>query len=176
MKYLEKEVTHLARLYESRFTNQSIIKKLIRDIDEGVGNLDYQTNVKAQMTPFDYFNNNKNFLAFIKEITPEFEKQITNRLQIALKLKEAWGIKMQGKQDHVIAHNHDHSRNTISGILYLTSSGPGTDFPELNYKVKESKGKYVLFNSFLIHSVQESYLKRNRYTIAFNFEEHTEWK
>tara|TARA_R100000479_G_C6377146_1_gene199473 strand:+ start:210 stop:740 length:531 start_codon:yes stop_codon:yes gene_type:complete len=176
MKYLEKEVKHLARLYESHFTNKSLIKKLIKDIDEGVGNLNYQTNVKAQMTPFNYFDTNKNFLQFINEIKPEFEKQITDRLQIALKLKEAWGIKMQGKQDHVIAHNHDHSRNTISGILYLTSSGPGTYFPELDYKVKENKGKFVLFNSFLMHSVEQSYLKTNRYTIAFNFEEHTEWK
>ena len=176
MKYLEKNILRLARLYESKYVNKTVIDNLIKTIDKGVGNLDYETNVKAQMTPFEYFNNNKYFLQFIKDITPEFEKEITNRLQISLKLKNAWGVKMKGKQDHIIEHNHDHSTNTISGILYLTNNGPGTYFTELDHRVNESKGKFVLFNSFLMHSVEQSYLKTNRYTLAFNFEEHEEWK
>jgi hypothetical protein len=176
MKYFEKPVSRLARIYESSYGNHTVIKNLIKEIDKGVGKLNYETNVKAQMTTFEYFMNNKYFLKFIKDISPEFENYITNKLQIALKLKNAWGIKMNGKQDHVIEHNHDHSTNSISGILYLTGHGPGTHFPELNHSVKENTGKFVLFNSFLMHSVQKSHLKKNRYTISFNFEEYAEWK
>lgn len=61
MKYLEKNILRLARLYESKYVNKTVIDNLIKTIDKGVGNLDYETNVKAQMTPFEYFNNNKYF-------------------------------------------------------------------------------------------------------------------
>lgn len=176
MKYIEKQVKKLGRLYESKYANEYIIEKLKKEIDKGVGPLDYKTNVKCQMTTFQYFMNNKYFLQFLKNISSELEKEITDRLQVSLRLKNVWGLKMKGKQDHVIEHNHDHSTNCISGILYLTNDGPGTFFPELNYRVKEVRGKFVLFSSFLLHSVKKSLLKKDRYTISFNFEDYTNWK
>ena len=48
MKYLEKNILRLARLYESKYVNKTVIDNLIKTIDKGVGDLDYETNVRTR--------------------------------------------------------------------------------------------------------------------------------
>jgi hypothetical protein len=66
--------------------------------------------------------------------------------------------------------------NAFSGIIYLTDGGPGTFFRDLNLTIEEEIGKYILFTPYLKHSVQKINKDIERITIAFNFNEISNWQ
>jgi hypothetical protein len=80
-------------------------------------------------------------------------------------LHSAWGNILQNN-DEVKLHSHQPA--LLSGILYLTENGPGTNFPDFNMVLKEKIGKIVFFNSEINHFVQKTNLIEKRYTISFN--------
>ena len=141
-------------------------KYFISKINKGVeeeGNQSYKTNVKSQMTSFAYFMKDEKFLKFSKEIKPAFDYH-NNSCDV--KLNDAWGNKIL-PGCHVMTHNHGNVE--ISGILYLQNGGEETFFTDLRLKIKPEIGKFLLFDSNLLHGVGTNNTKENRYTISFNY-------
>jgi hypothetical protein len=100
-------------LLEYQFKDLSFVNILKKEIENNVGELDYITNVKGQMTKFDAFVDNDVFLNLLKECL-----HVSNVLNIKnSRLTEAWGNILK-KGGEVQAHRHNAA--IISGILYLT--------------------------------------------------------
>lgn len=140
------------------------IELLKNDIFEGVkkhDNLNYKSNVKAKMTSYYYFVSEKP-----KSLNKL--KSFLNNYNIA----ESWG-NIYSKGDYTLPHKHDSyadwtsGKYDISGVLYLSDSKTGTYFDELNIEIKAEKGKIVIFNPKLVHSVPK--IKEDeRITLSFN--------
>ena len=142
------------------------VQYFIQKIEEGIekeNNLSYKTNVMSKMTSFDYFLKDDKFLKFAEEISPAFEYHNNN---VRVKLEDAWGNKLL-PGDCVKPHNHGNVE--ISGVLYLEDKGEKLYFSQLDVKIKPEKGKFVLFDSTLLHGVPTNSSKKPRYSIAFNF-------
>ena len=123
-------------LIEYQFKDLNFVNILKKEIDNNVGELDYKTNIKGQMTKFDAFVSNDLLLNLLRECL-----YFSNVLNINdSRLTEAWGNILK-KGGEVKAHTHNPA--VISGILYLTEGGPGTYFPEFNKTVEEKIGKIV---------------------------------
>jgi hypothetical protein len=155
-------------LIEYQFKDLSFVEILKKEIKSKVGSMDYKTNVKGKMTNFNELVYNKILINLLRECI-----EVTHVLNLPKSyLKEAWGNILK-KGDSVKSHTH---RNyIISGIIYLTEKGPGTYFPQFNKTINEKIGKVVLFNGELIHNVPVYNGNKDRYTIAFNFEEMAPW-
>lgn len=155
-------------LLEYQFKDLNFINILKKEIDNNVGELDYKTNVKGQMTKFNALVNNEIFINLLKE-----SLSFSNVLNIRdLKLTDAWGNILK-KGD--VVQLHEHSPAVISGVLYLTEGGPGTFFSQFNKTVEEKIGKIVFFSGSAFHQVLPYTLDENRYTISFNLNENKPW-
>ncbi len=126
----------------------------------------YQTNVKAKMTHYRFFNEGEG-----KE---EFEKLKTHFPKH--KITDAWG-NLYNKGDSAIEHNHadydivyNKGQYATSGIIYLTDSETGTVFTELDITEKAEKGKVLLFSTEQLHQVPVVE-EEERITIGFNAHE-----
>ena len=162
------KIENLGFLIEYQFKNLNFVNFLKKQIKNNVGLMDYKTNVKGKMTNFTTFNKNKIFNNLLRECI-----EVTHILNLPKSiLKDSWGNILK-KGDCVDLHSH--YRSTIAGILYLTEGGPGTYFPQLNKNIDEKIGKIVLFSGNLLHSVPIYKGNKDRYTIAFNFEEIINW-
>lgn len=156
-------------LLEYQFKDLSFVDILKKEIDKKVGQFDFKTNVKGRMTSFQEFVNNQVLAKLLQEALP-----VSNVLSIKnSKLREAWGNILK-KGGSVTEHTHEPA--IISGVLYLTEGGPGTRFPEFNKTVEEKIGKIVFFSGMASHFVFPSKLNKDRYTIAFNFQEMKPWE
>jgi len=156
-------------LVEHQFKDLNFVDILKKEIDKKVGELDYKTNVRGKMTKFHEFINNPILLKLLGESI-----YVSNVLNVKdSRLGEAWGNILK-KGENVIAHTHEPA--IISGVLYLTEGGPGTNFPEFNKTVEEKIGKIVFFSGMASHQVLPTKLNKNRYTIAFNFYEMKPWE
>jgi len=137
------------------FINQ--IKKGIKQED----NMSFKTNIRDQMTSYNYFNQDKKFI----EIIQKFIKYVDDRIKLfPYFLKDSWGfcVKNPGRTK---LHNHPFM---FSGVLYLNDHNQTLDFPSINRKVKPKKGKFVLFSSFLLHEAKTNKDKKIKYGISFN--------
>ena len=150
--------------FETYYINdEKYIELLKKDICEGVNeksNFSYKTNVKAKMTSYWYFINDKP--KSLKKL-----KLLLNNYNIT----ESWG-NLYSKGDYTLSHNHNNLDATsdnydISGVLYLTNSKTGTYFNDLNIEIKAEKGKVILFNPNLLHSVTRIQ-ENERITLSFN--------
>tara|TARA_R110000822_G_scaffold91624_1_gene211153 strand:- start:267 stop:797 length:531 start_codon:yes stop_codon:yes gene_type:complete len=152
-------------LLESKIQNPSYIKYFKEKIDQGVllSENNDRTRVKGEMTDWKYFNEDEIFHKFIQEITPLVFKFLQPFQKIAI--QSSWGNILQG-DNHV--EEHDHVGSNISGLLYLTDIGPGTDFPDFKRTIKEEAGKFILFHSHSLHGVKKTNLNEKRYSLAFN--------
>jgi len=156
-------------LIEYQLKNLNFVDFLKKEIKNKVGSMDYKTNVRGEMTAFNEFINNEILINILRECI-----EVTNVLNIPKSfLKDAWGniLKKGGS-----VHPHTHPKSTISGVLYLTENGPGTYFPDFNKTIDEKIGKVVLFGGNVLHSVPVYNGSKDRYTIAFNFQEIVPWQ
>ena len=140
-------------------------------INKNKGDLDYKTNVKGKMTNWSLFNKDEKFHQFLESINEDM--YWANKFKQPLYLKDSWGNKLE-KGDSVTEHEHASER--LSGILHLTNNGPGTYFSEIDLNIKEACGKYIIFDSTLLHEVKENNTDETRYTIAFNFAGKNPWE
>lgn len=131
-------------------------------IEKNISDLSYKTNVLGKMTDWKFFVDNKKFHNILKN-SMDMCTFVDAKLMY---LHSAWGNILQNN-DEVKPHSHQPA--LLSGILYLTENGPGTNFPDFNMILKEKIGKIVFFNSEINHFVQKTNLIEKRYTISFNF-------
>ena len=142
----------------------------IKRIQQGVkgkDNKNYETNVKSQMTSWNYFKEDKVFHEQI--CLPSMDivqsKIRTNESAFTLELQNAWGIK-QEKNEKTIKHNH--IKCYFSGAVYLNDCDQPLYFDEIQQEINPEKGLLVLFSGNLQH-----YTTRNKsntkYSLAFNY-------
>jgi len=148
-----------------------LIDKLIIDVKEGVkkSKINRKTNVKGEHTEFDYLILNLNFHKFLKLIQPSIYKIYQKNFVV----KNVWG-NIYKENDYAQIHSHPDS--VFCGILYCTDGpGPGTYFNQYDLNIKEKKGKFVLFHQSLLHEVKPFNYKKERITIAWNFNAVDDW-
>ena len=140
----------------------------IKQIDKGISendNLSFKTNVKGFHTKFHYFNNDKKFMEILSRILNQLG---TLKYKFRpFSLREAWGIKL-GLTNYT--QLHDHYSQYLSGVLYLNDSEQELIFPAINQKVKPTKGKFVVFSSFLEHYTLRNLEDEYKYAIPFNWQ------
>jgi hypothetical protein len=77
------------------------------------------------------------------------------------------------KGDSTDCHSHQEA-TAFCGILYLTSGGPGTSFPEIKKVINSVKGRFILFNPIMKHFVVKSNVEK-RFSLAFNMIDVKDW-
>jgi len=170
-KHLEKKIQKDVFFIEMDF--KIAPKHFINKIEEGINedsNMSYQTNVKGEMTAWNYFFEDTDFLILAKMAMNYLDQNIyVSRCQ----LKEAWGIKTSLNQ---YTKKHNHYAAVLSGILYLNKSDQKTIFPELDIEVTPAVGKVILFHSSLYHFTKPSTNLKPKYAIPFNYFEIKLWQ
>tara|TARA_R110002049_G_scaffold172648_1_gene339438 strand:- start:252 stop:779 length:528 start_codon:yes stop_codon:yes gene_type:complete len=140
-------------------------KYFIKKIDEGCAlknNNSFQTNVIGEMTSWNYFNNDVEFLKFIWQIFDEVDKDVDRFKYV---LRDAWGIK-NGLSHYT--KQHGHHGNYFSGILYINKHPQVLEFPEINEELKPEPGSFAFFSSFLRHGCKRNQTDSMKYGISFN--------
>ena len=120
------------------------------------------------MTSFERFNGDPDFHNFLKLIQPDIKKI----WQKSFIIKDSWGVIMN-KGDSTDCHSHQEA-TAFCGILYLTSGGPGTSFPEIKNVINSVKGRFILFNPIMKHFVAKSNVEK-RFSLAFNMIDVKDW-
>ena len=138
-------------------------------IEKNISDLSYKTNVLGKMTDWKFFVDNKKFHNILKN-SMDMCTFVDAKLMY---LHSAWGNILQNN-DEVKPHSHQPA--LLSGILYLTENGPGTDFPDFKKTTEEKIGKFVLFHPHSLHGVKQSSLKEKRYSLAFNLYATNYWE
>lgn len=134
-------------------------------IEEGINRKDndsHWTNVKGQMTNFNYFDNDE----ILKNLIRSSIRDLNFNLPY-LTLKQAWGIKIS---EHQYTQEHQHE-TAFSGIVYLNDTKTTIEFPEINKSVECKKGKFLFFSGMLLHKTRPL-VKDIKYAIAFNCNNH----
>ena len=126
-------------------------------------NKNYQTNIEGKMTPWNFFNNDEKFNEVITKIINYLDYNIPMEKYY---LSEAWGFCVEPNRR---TKAHDHYPNLWSGVLYLNDCNLSLDFKELGKSVKATKGRFVIFSSFLIHETKLNETNTEKWGISFNF-------
>jgi len=133
----------------------------------------YISNVKGLKTNYHFFDNDIKLQNIVQDISPSLFDIIG---PFNATCRDSWGCRYDDYSHFVKEHHHEVAKAPgFSGILYLSDEGPGTYFPELDYLVKDKKGKIVIFHPSLLHSVKEFKYKTSRYIISFNFNFIKKW-
>lgn len=159
------------KLFFIDYNDSKVIDRLQKKIKENlIPSMTRRTNVKGEMTSWNCFVDDKDFLKVMKFINPylfkficDYKKQ-TDRVNLI----DAWGNKLL-KNDYI--QKHDHlvcGWNGLSGNMYFSDKEPGTYFVSLKGGIKPKKGRIVIFDSSELHLVDVVKDKEPRYTLAFN--------
>ena len=161
-KFFEKKIKRDYFFIEGKIKINS--KYFIEKIHEGLEIPDNQTvltNVKGLMTPWKYFNRDKNFL----EILFKFYDLVDENLDLpAYKLRDSWGICVPNG-GFTKFHNHN---SGWAGVLYLNEHDQNLEFPDIKQTIRPETGKFVLFSSFLNHGCKRHRCDNYKYGISFN--------
>jgi len=159
-----------------QITNESLLKRLETKIKNGVGALDYQTNVNAQMTPWDFFKSDEDFQTllsnyfFICGKGGIYAKDYDGKTgHYRILVQNAWGNLMK-KGDFVF--NHHHLGSEFSSVLYFDSHASlDTDVGEFPTK----RGLIITLPSYCYHSVKTITKDIQRYTLPWNWSFKKTW-
>lgn len=147
-------------------------KYFIKEINQSCNsdsNLNYKTNVKGAMTPFQYFKNNKKFLNLLQS----FIEYVDDNVELPkYNLMDAWGFSLKPSEKTVL---HNHYGFVWSGAIYLNSCNQTLDFPEINQSIKPDEGSFVLFSSFLKHGCSKNLDNSIKFGMSFNMMEMKPW-
>ena len=145
-------------------------KYFIEKIEEGIklpNNQSFKTNIHGEMTSYQYFITDVNFIQTMFDILDYTE---TNKLfEEKVFCANAWGFK-ESFSGHTKEHNHHQS--ILSGIIYLSNIDQPLVFDEINEFVNPEVGNFAIFSSFLNHKTNKRINdQRTKYGISFNFDE-----
>jgi|TARA_R100001594_G_scaffold54549_2_gene88102 hypothetical protein len=137
-----------------------------RRIDEGVkaSTINYQTNVYGRHTEWEFFNKDKEFNILLFQMI-DYLETLTMDLQ-RFYLRNAWGL-IEGLGEYTQKHHHE--PNYISGAIYINDHPQKLYFPEIKQEILPTKGKFVMFSSFLNHHTKRNIVDKEKYGISFNF-------
>jgi hypothetical protein len=136
----------------------------INKINQGIAlenNLNYQTNVKAKVTHWRFFVEDKEFIKLFVQINDH----VTSYFKRKYKLIEAWGNRHDAFD---ISPEHDHYPSVWSGVIYFSKSPQSLYFPEIKQELAPDIGSFAIFSSFLKHKTNTIYLDKPKFGISFN--------
>ena len=131
------------------------------------------TNVKASLhTGWDWLPENSTFKKFKSFIISEIEKNYQPGMVIGGKrhygfLKDFWG-NVYKKGDYAISHAHP----SIYSFAYFVKSkwyDSPLVFDVSKKRIRPKDGKYVIFPSYLMHSVPRHRFNHERITLSGNY-------
>jgi|TARA_R100000455_G_scaffold31032_1_gene23255 hypothetical protein len=167
VKKIEKDVARKMWVLEGSCANilneNYFINKIEQDLK--VSNNSFKTHASGYMTKWNLFCDDIEFIKIIENCRPMFE-QMPEYWDFYC--NDAWGLKYDKKIHKTKYHNHD-SVTGFVGILYLGNNGPGTYINDLNYTIKEERGKVAFFHKNLFHQTLDFNFTSPRYIIPFNF-------
>jgi len=172
-KILNKNIEIETFILINEINNLNLIDKLKNKIKEKVkvSKISRKTNVKAEHSEFNAFNDDPDFHEFLNIIRPSIQKIYKDSFVI----RDVWGNVYSKTGDY--CESHKHANGGFCGILYCTDGpGPGTYFKEYDLKVEEKKGRFVLFSPLLFHEVKPYHYTSERIILAWNFSALRGWE
>lgn len=137
-----------------------------KKIEEGVqaSTINYKTNVVGKHTAWKFFNNDEQFSSLLLPLIDHLE-DLTIPIE-SFYLDEAWGLieRFGG-----YTKKHTHGGAYLSGVLYIHDHPQKLYFPTIKQEVTPTKGRFVVFSSFLMHYTHRNPKHKKKYAISFNF-------
>jgi len=131
------------------------------------------TNVKAFHTIWNWLPNNQKIKNFKSFILSEIEKKYQPGAQVhgircVGKITTLWA-NVYKKGDH--AQSHCHKPNDFSFSYFVKSNWYNSPlvFDDSGKKIRPKEGRYIIFPSYLIHSVPKHRSKHERVTLSGNY-------
>ena len=142
-------------------------EKCIEEIYRLGDSMDQQTNVKAQMTSYQIWNESRVFDTLISNIDDSINKLIPIDIpQVKYKTGDAWGAVY--KEGHY-ARYHTHHPHQLAWVYYLKSTGDTPlVFDDCDFKVNPIDDTLVVFPGYVTHSVPKHIEKEDRICLAGN--------
>ena len=147
--------------------NQEVLHQLKFAKDVG------HTNVKAFHTDWDWLPDNQKFKNFKSFITSEIERKFYPGKLIEGKrqfgdVNNFWG-NVYKKND--FAKSHDHKPNVYSFAYFVKAKWYDSPliFNDSGKKIRPKEGKYIIFPSYLLHSVPKNRYNHERVTLSGNY-------
>ena len=169
---LEKIIERKSYIVIGEMEDYNLIDSLIEIARKKIDNNLALTNVKAKRTSFKSLVYEKKFTDFLNKIKPSIQKIFKEDFIIS----DVWAnFYSEPKKDYCEMHHHN-GNTAFCGVLYCTDGpGPGTYFKDFDLNILEKKGRFILFDPILFHEVKPYPYKKERITIAFNFNEIKKW-
>tara|TARA_E500000178_G_scaffold313529_1_gene330999 strand:+ start:419 stop:946 length:528 start_codon:yes stop_codon:yes gene_type:complete len=144
-------------------------KYFIDKIEQGIREesaLNGKTNVKGNMTSYQYFNSDPEFF----NLTHLFMNYIDKNISInPYGIQDSWGLK------ETFGHytqNHNHFGSLWSGVVYLSNANQPLVFTDIKEEVEAKIGNFAIFTSILNHETKNRVFKNEtKYALSFNFAE-----
>ena len=147
--------------------NQEVLHQLkfARDIGH--------TNVKAFHTVWDWLPDNQKFKNFKSFIISEIERKFSPGRSLGSgrrlgHVKNLWG-NVYRKGD--FAKSHDHKPNVFSFAYFVKANWYDSPliFDDSRKRIRPKAGRYVIFPSYLRHSVPKNRYNHERVTVSGNY-------
>jgi len=169
---LEKIIERKGYIVIGEMEDYNLIDSLIEIARKKIDSDLVLTNVKAKRTSFKSLIYEKKFTDFLNKIKPSIQKIYTENFIIS----DVWAnFYSESEKDYCEMHHHNGS-TAFCGVLYCTDGpGPGTYFKDFDLNISEKKGRFILFDPILLHEVKPYPYKKERITIAFNFNGIKKW-
>jgi len=135
----------------------------IKDSVTSNNNMNYRTNIKGKMTPYNFFVQDKKF---IELVTPLIDYVDEIQEFQNYHLANAWGYELEHREKTIF---HDHFNSLWSGAIYLNNCNQPLKFPQINEEVLPEKGSFVIFSGFLNHGCEKNN-DTSKFGMSFNFD------
>jgi len=150
-----------------QFLLEDYLTHFENEIKKNVGEMDYKTNVKGQMTGFQHFLKDKKFNDFLKIFCDKlnYTKQINDCLKLknfnSIQVVDAWGNKLNSGE--VVKPHHHIGSVDYSSVLYFSNTYLFVE----KKKIKVSRGDVLTFFCTAEHWTEEA--NEERLSLAFNW-------
>ena len=140
----------------------------IKEIEKGIKADDaenYSTNLISEMTSYQYFNKNKEFVKLLLPLMDLIEEyDLCDDKDFYL--HSSWGFKQSFSH---YSKRHHHAPALLSGAIALTEHDQTLYFPEIEKELKSEPGNFAMFSGFIKHYNKRNESDEVRYGLSFNF-------
>jgi len=157
--------------FETKLVEPEMDKEIIKVINKQGDRQNYQSNVKAQMTEWQMWNEPgfRRLAIYICDMAKEISKKVYNRTFVPY-MQDMWGMKYKSGETAVI---HDHWPAVWSCAYYVNApkNAPGLYFSEMGDQGGERKleqGLLIMFPGDTKHGVRSQKFKGYRYVVSAN--------
>ena len=147
--------------------NQEVLHQLKSAKDIG------HTNVKAFHTEWDWLSNNQKIKNFKSFILSEIEKHYQPGARVdgsrdLGKIVSLWG-NLYKKGDYAQSHSHKSFDCSFAYFVKAKWYDSPLMFDDSGKRIRPKEGRYVIFPSYLLHSVPKHRYNHERITLSGNY-------